>query len=160
TLENGDILEITVAGAPALQGRVTISDEGKLSLPFLGYVDAKGHSLSELQQELGVLLVERNKVGRPSISVKLVEHRPIYVGGDVSKPGEYRYSPEMTIRTAVTLAGGCDLLKLETRPPPSEIPEARGQAAAAAIELVRNTARAARIRAQLANQKKLVADAK
>ncbi|MGF9764224.1 polysaccharide biosynthesis/export family protein [Microvirga sp. 0TCS3.31] len=159
SLRNGDVLEMAVVGVPALTRRATIGDDGKLHVPVLGQVDANGRSLSELQQQLETLLVEKNVVKRPSVSLSIVEHRPVYITGDVSKPGEYRYRPGMTIRNAVALAGGYDLLRLETRGAPSELLEARGQAAAAAIELVRFTARAARIRAQIANQKKLTPNA-
>jgi polysaccharide export outer membrane protein len=158
TLHSGDVLEMAVAGVPTLGRRVTVSDDGRIQVPLLGSVDARGKSLPELQQGLEALLVQKNVVQRPSVILSIAEHRPIYISGDVSKPGEYRYRPGTTIRNAVALAGGYDLLGLESRGAPSELLEARGQAASAAIDLVRFTARSARIRAQLANQQKLVTD--
>ncbi len=36
----------------------------------------------------------------------IIEYRPVYVTGDVAKPGEQRYTPGLSVRQAVSLAGG------------------------------------------------------
>ena len=36
----------------------------------------------------------------------MVAYRPIFVLGEVSKPGQYPYQPGMTVLTAVAIAGG------------------------------------------------------
>jgi polysaccharide biosynthesis/export protein len=46
--------------------------------------------------------------------VGVVEYRPIYVNGDVSKPGEQTYRPRMTVRQAVALSGGYDVMRFRT----------------------------------------------
>ena len=45
------------------------------------------------------------------------EYRPIYVNGDVSKPGEQTYRPLMTVRQAVALSGGYDVVRLRMNNP-------------------------------------------
>jgi polysaccharide export outer membrane protein len=43
---------------------------------------------------------------RDGISVSIVEYRPVFVAGDVGKPGEIIYRPGMTVRQAIASAGG------------------------------------------------------
>ena len=42
----------------------------------------------------------------PSVSVELVGYRPMFILGEVTKPGQYPYEPGMTVLTAVAIAGG------------------------------------------------------
>ena len=42
----------------------------------------------------------------PSVAVEVIAYRPIYVLGEVNKPGQYAYQPGMTVVTAVAVAGG------------------------------------------------------
>ena len=46
--------------------------------------------------------------GERVVVATVVEYRPIYVNGDVSKPGEHPFRPQMTVRQAVALSGGYD----------------------------------------------------
>ena len=43
---------------------------------------------------------------RPSVTAQIVEFRPLYVAGNVDKPGRYAYEPGMTVIKAVSAAGG------------------------------------------------------
>ena len=47
-----------------------------------------------------------NLVHNPSVAVEVIAYRPIYVLGEVNKPGQYPYQPGMTVVTAVAVAGG------------------------------------------------------
>lgn len=47
-----------------------------------------------------------NLVHTPSVAVEVIAYRPIYVLGEVNKPGQYSYQPGMTVVTAVAVAGG------------------------------------------------------
>jgi polysaccharide export outer membrane protein len=38
--------------------------------------------------------------------VQVLAYRPIFVLGEVAKPGQYAYQPGMTMLTAVAVAGG------------------------------------------------------
>ena len=42
----------------------------------------------------------------PSVSAEVITYRPIFVLGEVSKPGQYPYQPGMTVVTAAAVAGG------------------------------------------------------
>ncbi|MBL6456669.1 polysaccharide biosynthesis/export family protein [Belnapia sp. T6] len=154
-LRSGDVIEIAVAGVPALTRRATVGPDGRIAYPVLGMVDTAELSPPQLQALLQEMLAARNVVQRPVVSVDVIEYRPISVGGDVARPGEYRFQPGMTVRNAVALAGGYDLSRIEGRATPVQLLEARSDYGAAGIELVRQEARAARLRAQLAGTEQL-----
>jgi polysaccharide export outer membrane protein len=157
-VQRGDVLEISVTGVPALNQRLRVSLDGKITFPLLGEFEIADLSLSDLRQQLQALLVKRNVVRTAAVSVAVVEHRPIYVSGDVAKPGEYPYRPGMRVRQAAALAGSLDMLLPDAGGSSAQIVEARGDYGAAAIEFVRQKTRAARLRAELADQKRFDRD--
>jgi len=102
--QRGDVLQIMVSGVPALTQRLAVNSDGKIVFPIIGEIEAADMPLAELRQRLQDLLVARNVVRQPDVIVSVAEYRPIYLSGDVLRPGEYRYRPEMTVRQAVALA--------------------------------------------------------
>ena len=90
-----------------VDGVYTVSPSGKLSLPFVGSVEAAGKTAtflskyleSEFAKKLGI-------VNQLTASIEIAEFRPILMGGDVQTPGSYPYKPGMTVRQALILAGG------------------------------------------------------
>src|SRR5947209_8453467 len=128
-LAPGDVLEIGAVGAPDLRHRATIDVDGRASLLLLGNVKVAGLTLAELREQLKSQLStktfrarETDSRGRSLASsgsdvvtispeeviVEVVEYRPIYLNGDVAKPGAQPYRPGMTVRQAIALAGGYD----------------------------------------------------
>lgn len=146
--QRGDVLEVVISNAPALNRRVAVSADGKITLPLVGEV-AADTSLTDLRQRLQAIITSRNVVQRPDVMVSVFEYGPIYVDGDVARPGEYRYRPEMTVRDAIALAGGLDTSSGTLRVTASQIAEARGDYGTAAIELARHEARALRLKAEM-----------
>jgi len=100
-------------------------------------------------------LIEKNVVRRPEVTVEVAEYRPVYVGGDVMKPGAYPFRFGMTVRDAVTLAEGFDLLRLRGSDPLMVAADAKGDFQSTAVELAKQTARVARINAELAGKNEL-----
>jgi polysaccharide export outer membrane protein len=47
----------------------------------------------------------------------VAEYRPVYLNGDVAKPGAQTYRPGMTVRQAIALAGGYDTMRFRSRDP-------------------------------------------
>jgi polysaccharide export outer membrane protein len=101
----GDSLRITVFGEPDLSGTFKISDNGALVMPLVGQVSAQGLSVPELQKRLvGQLNVKAVK--SPDVTIQVEEYRPFFILGEVKNPGSYPYVPDMTVLTAVAIAGG------------------------------------------------------
>jgi polysaccharide export outer membrane protein len=120
-LSAGDVIEVAVAGVPELRQRVTVQLDGSISLPLLGTLVVAGSSASEARAKIQSALAtkvfrQRTPDGRErllviefdEVAATVVEYRPIYVSGNVTKPGEQAYRPSMTVRQAVAGAGGFD----------------------------------------------------
>jgi exopolysaccharide production protein ExoF len=92
---------------PALNGEFVVGASGTLSLPLLGEVAAFDKTPAEVADYIADRL--QSKVGlaqRPDASVEVVKYRPFYILGDVDKPGEYDYRPDLSVIQAVSTAGG------------------------------------------------------
>jgi polysaccharide export outer membrane protein len=101
----GDSLRITVFGEPDLSGTFKISDNGALVMPLVGQVQAQGLSLPELQKRLATQL-NAKAVKSPDVTLQIEQYRPFFILGEVKNPGSYPYVPDMTVLSAVAIAGG------------------------------------------------------
>jgi polysaccharide biosynthesis/export protein len=101
----GDTLRISVFGEPDLSGTFRISDNGAIALPLVGQVSAQGLSVPELQRRL-VTLFGSKAIKSPDVTVQVDAYRPFFILGEVKTPGSYEYVPDMTVLTAVAIAGG------------------------------------------------------
>jgi polysaccharide export outer membrane protein len=101
-----DQVRIVTYGEDRLTGQYPIDDNNKISIALIGNLQAGGLTTSELESEIKQRMIEKNILLDPSVSVTIVEYRPIFVLGEVSKPGQYPYQPGMTVLTAVAVAGG------------------------------------------------------
>lgn len=91
----------------ALTGEYVVNDEGLLSLPLLGQMDVSGKTTKDVASLLADELQKKTGSGsRPYASVEVVQYRPFYILGDVAKPGEYAFRPDLTVDKAVSLASG------------------------------------------------------
>jgi polysaccharide export outer membrane protein len=154
-IERGDVLEINVAGVPGLHRKAAVDESGQFSMPLIGDFIAAGLTVAELRDKLRDLLTEKNVVRRPEVTVDVAEYRPVYVSGDVMKPGAYPFRFGMTARDAVALAEGFDFLHLRGRDLLTAAADAKGDFQSAAVELAKQTARVARINGELAGKNEL-----
>lgn len=102
----GDIISIRVFGEDELSfEQVRLNDAGTFSYPFLGDVKARGKTAAQIEELLARGL-QGDYLIDPKVSVRILEYRDFYVNGEVRSPGGYSYSPGLTVRKAVALAGG------------------------------------------------------
>jgi polysaccharide export outer membrane protein len=106
TLGPGDVVRLITYGEEQLTGEFRVSDSGTIALPLLGSVPAAGLSPDALADRVGKRLVRANVLRSPSVTAEVITYRPIFVLGEVSKPGQYPYQPGMTVVTAAAVAGG------------------------------------------------------
>jgi polysaccharide export outer membrane protein len=104
-LSPGDRLKLEVFREEGLSGEYVISDQGTIGLPLVGDVPAAGRTLGQLRGELTATLA-RDYVREARINLEMVGYRPIYILGEVQKPGEYAYGDRMSILALVAKAGG------------------------------------------------------
>lgn len=102
----GDQLRVTTFGSDDLSGNFRVSDTGQLELPLVGSFPAAGMTPSAVADEIAAALKDKKVLNDPHVSVEVLSYRPVFVLGEVSKPGQYPYQPGMTLLTAVAVAGG------------------------------------------------------
>lgn len=102
----GDQIEINVFGEPDLSRTVTIKPDGIIALPLVNQVKAAGRTAAQLEAELTRMYAKYLKAPSISVLVRQFRMNPIYVMGEVSKPGRYDLTYDMTFLDALTLAGG------------------------------------------------------
>lgn len=105
-LDVDDQIRIVTYGQEQLSDDFRIADDGTVAVPLLGTVQAQGLSTSQLGARIAAGLRDKKLLRDPSVSVEITAYRPIFVLGEVAKPGQYPYQPGMTMLTAVTIAGG------------------------------------------------------
>ncbi|HET8995309.1 MAG TPA: polysaccharide biosynthesis/export family protein [Acetobacteraceae bacterium] len=102
----GDSVRLTTFGEEQLTGEFRVGANGMVAVPLLGEVRAAGLTPTQLQDAVAAGLKRRNLLRDPNVAAEVVEYRPIFVLGEVNKPGQYPYQPGMTMVTAVAVAGG------------------------------------------------------
>jgi polysaccharide export outer membrane protein len=102
----GDVVRLITFGEDSLSGEFRVSDSGTIALPLVGIVRASGLSPDALATRVSEALEKANMLRGPSVSAEVTAYRPIFVLGEVSKPGQYPYQPGMTMVTAAAVAGG------------------------------------------------------
>lgn len=104
-LGTGDKIKLTVYGETDLSGEYEVSSTGIVSLPLIGNVPAAQHTIHDFEQAVARKLAE-GYLRDPRVSAQVVNYRPFFILGEVSKPGSYPYVNGMTVINAVALAGG------------------------------------------------------
>jgi polysaccharide export outer membrane protein len=106
TLGPGDQVRIITFGEQTLTGQFSVEDSGNVAIPLLGPLHAAGLTTQQVSEAIAADLRAKNLIRNPSVSVEIVAYRPVFVLGEINKPGEYPYRPGMTMLTVVALAGG------------------------------------------------------
>jgi protein involved in polysaccharide export with SLBB domain len=101
----GDKLVISVFNQEDLTGAYTINGAGRFSMPFIGSVEAKGLTITELT-DLIVNKLKPDYLLNPRVSIEVLNFRPFYIIGEVKEPNSYPYVEGMTYLNAVAIAGG------------------------------------------------------
>jgi polysaccharide biosynthesis/export protein VpsN len=106
TLNSGDSIRIYVYGEPDLTfENLLIGQNGRIAYPFLGEMKVTGKTAGQLQQAL-IDGLKPDYLVDPRISVSIVKYRPFFVNGEVKRPGGVDFQPGLTLRKAISLAGG------------------------------------------------------
>jgi polysaccharide export outer membrane protein len=104
-LDTGDRLRIFVYGQPNLSRLYVVDHDGKIGVPLIGNVAARGKTTNELQNAIRTRLGAQF-VKDPQVTVDVQQNRPFFILGEVKNAGQFPYVSGMTIETAVAIAGG------------------------------------------------------
>src|SRR5262249_33188893 len=104
-LREGDVVKITFPGSPNLDTTQPIRRDGKLNLPLIGEMVAAGMSPSDLQTNLVTAYASQLSSKEVIVQVQSSSF-PVYVTGQVLKPGKILSDHPITALDAVMEAGG------------------------------------------------------
>src|SRR3954465_13003086 len=104
-LDAGDKLRVVVYGQEGLTNTYAIDAGGSITLPLIGSVPARGRATPGLAREIPAKL-RAGFIRDPSVAVEIEAYRPFFILGEVAAPGQYPYVPNMTVESAVAIAGG------------------------------------------------------
>ena len=104
-LDAGDKLRVVVYGQEGLTNTYAIDAGGSITMPLIGAVPARGRAPSGLAADIGARL-RNGYIRDPSVAVEIDSYRPFFILGEVAAPGQYPYVPNMSVESAVAIAGG------------------------------------------------------
>ena len=104
-LDAGDRLRVVVYGQEGLTNSYAIDAGGAITMPLIGSVPARGRTPAGLAVEIAAKL-RHGFIREPSVAVEIESYRPFFILGEVAAPGQYPYVPNMSVESAVAIAGG------------------------------------------------------
>jgi polysaccharide export outer membrane protein len=105
TLDSGDRLRITVFGQEGLTNSYAVDAAGYITMPLIGPVPARGLTPDQLSQSISERL-RQGYIREPHVALEIEAYRPFFILGEVTTPGQYPYVANMTVETAIAIAGG------------------------------------------------------
>jgi polysaccharide export outer membrane protein len=107
TLGPGDRFELNVIGEN-FPKEYSVASDGTVDLPLLHRQNVAGFEAQDLASHLRRLLIDGKFLKDPVVIVTIKEFnsKRITVGGAVSKPGDYPYTPGLTLLRIISNAGG------------------------------------------------------
>lgn len=104
-LDSGDRVRITVYGQEGLNNSYVVDPSGLITLPLAGPIQARGLSKDQLAGAITAKL-KQGYIREPHVAVEIETYRPFFILGEVNAPGQYPYVANLTVETAVAIAGG------------------------------------------------------
>jgi polysaccharide export outer membrane protein len=104
-LDSGDRLRVSVFEQTGLSNTYTVDQAGYIAFPLVGQVAARGQTLPALEGAIAARL-KKGYLRDPDVTIEIDRYRPVFVMGEVGRPGQYSYVPGMTAQNAIAIAGG------------------------------------------------------
>ena len=101
-----DVLNVLVWKEPEFSGNFAVHEDGKITLPLLGDLDAGGKTPLEVQGVLSDALKKYVVNPLVTVTVESVGSKRYYMDGLIARPGEYPLVVPTTILEAISKAGG------------------------------------------------------
>jgi polysaccharide export outer membrane protein len=161
-LQIGDTVEMVVSGVPELHQRSAVGLDGNASFPLVGQQRVEGLTVGELRTRLltelsSKVFQQRTADGREvahvvlpeEIGITIAEYRPLYLEGDVARPGELPFRPGITVRQAIAMAGGYDITRFRMNNPVLEAADMRAEYENLWMDFAREQGHLWRVRSEL-----------
>ena len=105
TLDSGDRLRVVVFGQEGLTNSYAVDASGHIAMPLIGPVLARGATTEQLSNRIAEKLRD-GFIREPHVAVEIEAYRPFFILGEVTAPGQYPFVANMSVETAVAIAGG------------------------------------------------------
>ena len=89
-----------------LSADVVVRPDGRISLPLLNDVEAAGLTPEQLRRRLLEAASRFVEDPSPTVVVREIHSRQVYITGNVEKPGAYPLNTPMTVVQVIATAGG------------------------------------------------------
>ena len=105
---SGDLLEVSVYGAPDYKYEVRVGSNGSISLPMVGAIQVAGMPTVSAELAIGKQLNDKGIFNQPQVSVLEKEYatQGISILGEVQKPGTYPLMGPRKLFDVISAAGG------------------------------------------------------
>ena len=104
-LDTGDAVRVTVYGEADLTETYRVDDSGAIAFPLVGTVPVRGQTTKVAAARLAAAL-SNGYMRNPNVAVEVAEYRPFFIQGEVTNAGQFPYVYGMTVRAAISTAGG------------------------------------------------------
>lgn len=101
-----DILNIRVWNEPEFSGPVAVHEDGKITLPLVGDLQAGGDTPAQVEETVTKALAKYVVKPLVTVTVQAVESKKYYMDGMISRRGEYPLVVPTTVLEAISKAGG------------------------------------------------------
>ena len=108
TIGGGDLLKVSVFGAPESDQELRVDPDGNLSLNFIGSVHVAGLTTNQAQDLIAKKFTTGGFYTQPQVSIFVKEYatQGVSVLGEVLKPGVYPLLGSRRLFDVLSLAGG------------------------------------------------------
>jgi len=102
-----DTIQIDVFNVPDLSREIQVDASGRISMPLVGTVDARGKTAAELEGAIeGALRGRYVRNPEVTINIKSSVSQVVTIDGQVVEPGLYPVTNQMTLMRAIASAKG------------------------------------------------------
>ena len=105
TLDTGDVVRIAVYGDAELSTTYRVDDKGAIAFPLVGPIAVRGVTTQIAASRITAALAN-GFMRNPNVAVEIATYRPFYIQGEVTTSGQFPYVYAMTVRAAISTAGG------------------------------------------------------
>jgi polysaccharide export outer membrane protein len=106
TVGDSDVLHVNVWQEPEVTQNVVVRPDGNISLPLINEVQVSGMTIPQIQN----LIAEKLKsfVNDPNVTVTVLEvhSKHVFITGEVTRPGDYPLTTQITVVQLIAQAGG------------------------------------------------------
>jgi len=104
-INTNEILDISVYQEADLSKTIMVSSDGTINYPLIGTICIEGLTTKEVEEKIAMLL-EKDYIVNPQVTVLVKEYAKIYVMGQVHRPGTCELKAGLTVVGAIAMTGG------------------------------------------------------